>query len=68
MGALKEERIREVRFHTSEQKRRGNFSEQAAAAHLRFTLRRLDELGLNNEEKIAVLDGIVKNLKARGGG
>lgn len=45
--------------------RRRNFAEQAAAVHLRFVLRRLDEQGLSREEKTAVLDGIVKILKGR---
>lgn len=65
MGALKRKRIKAVRLHVSDQKRRQSFAEQAAGVHLRFAERRMNELGLSREEKIAVLDGIIEALKAR---
>ena len=61
---MEQSRIKEVHVFVSDKKSKQNIADQVASSHLRFVERSLNELGLSKERKLAVLDGIIANLKA----
>ncbi len=60
---MKQSKIKGIILCESDTHRNSDFPEQLTGLHLRYVERTMNELGLNDQEKMEVLNGIAANLR-----
>ena len=62
---MRRPQITKVNLSVSDQKRKRLHSEYVNGLHIRFVERRLTQLGLNPQEQLTVIEGILEILRAQ---
>lgn len=62
---LRNEQIKTINIRVSENKRERAFQNYVGEFHLRFVERMLNQMNLTKDAKIAVIDGIISNIKEK---
>lgn len=63
---MRKSRIKSVTMETSDRRRAADFFNQIALVHLCFVKRKMEQMGMDREEKIRLLDAIISALKKQG--
>lgn len=61
---MKQTQIRQINIYRSETKSSKPISDCVGEFHLQFVQQTLNQMKLCKKDKLAVIDGIIKNLKA----
>lgn len=62
---MKKNRVRSIVIHIEENANFHALSDKVSGFHVEVIERRLNQMDLTAEQKIAVIDGIIKSLKSR---